>query len=414
MRVLVVTQYFWPENFRINDLVRSLVGRGLDITVITGKPNYPEGRIFDGYRALGVHHQQYEGADVWRLPIVPRGKSSHIGLVLNYFSFIFSACLLAPMVLRRKKFDLVFIYGTSPLLQALPAIFAAWIKRAPVVICVQDLWPESLSATGFVHNRMLLNAVGSVVKFIYRSCDMILIQSEGFRQPIERLIGKSDRIRYQPNSVEQSPPAAQLTPRLQELITDLENGFSVVFAGNLGAAQSLETVLDAAEKLRQRTDIRFFLVGSGSRSAWLAEEIRLRKLENVILPGRFEPDEMHAIFSAASALLVTLRDEAIFGYTIPSKIQAYLAAGRPILAAVNGEGAKVVAEANAGFACAADNAEALAQVTMKLRALSPSQLAELGENGRKYFLQHFEHEKLLSELINHFESVKNPAKEKVR
>jgi len=180
MRILIVSQYFWPESFVINDIARSLALKGHNVTVLTGKPNYPEGKIAAGYRAWGIQQELYAGAEVIRVPLVPRGNGSPWRLALNYLSFIFSGMTLAPFVLRGWAYDLVFVYAPSPLLQALPAVLLAWLKRAPLVVWVQDLWPESLMATGFVKNRWMIKVVEALVRYVYHRADSILIQSEAF------------------------------------------------------------------------------------------------------------------------------------------------------------------------------------------------------------------------------------------
>lgn len=406
MRLLVFSQYFWPETFGINHLVSALVREGLQVTVLTGKPNYPDGHVFPGYAPLGIQREDHAGAEVVRVPLIPRGNSSTSRLAMNYLSFILSGYLLAPFALRGKPFDAVFVYAPSPLLQALPAIFLAWLKRAPLVVWVQDLWPESLSATGFVRSRYALSVVEAAVRYIYRRSDLILVQSKAFRAPVSRMVKDTDKIHYFPNSVEAIVNLADAGESVPgELVSEIRNCFSVVFTGNVGTAQSIEMIVEVADKLRSHSDIRFFVVGSGSRENWLAAEIRHRNLENVVLTGRLPAAAMPTIFSAASALLVTLRDEPIFAYTIPSKVQAYLAAGRPILACMNGEGARVVVDAGAGLACAAGNSAALTEAVLAMAALTTTERARLGENGRRYFSEHYEPQKLMEQLIGHLESL---------
>ena len=413
MRLLVFSQYFWPEPFGINALAPLLGASCRKVTVVTGKPNYPDGRIYAGYTAWGTQRQDYGAIEVLRVPLLPRGQKSSLRLLLNYASFILSGYLIAPFLLRGRPVDAVLVYAPSPLLQALPAIFLAWIKRAPLVVWVQDLWPESLAATGFVRNRAALALVEWLVRHIYARADLILIQSEAFRAPVARLARDADKIRYYPNAVETTlPSSAPPSPDADALTKDIAQWFSVVFAGNLGTAQSVETIIDAAEKLRGHADVRFFLVGSGSRGDWLRAEIARRGLSNVILPGRFPPTAMPAFYAAASALLVSLSDEAIFAYTIPSKLQGYLAAGRPIIASLNGEGARVVAEANAGVGCAAGDADALAAAVMHLRGLSQPERAVLGDNGRRYAAEHYSLDRLANDLIVHLEGLTTTRREK--
>jgi glycosyltransferase involved in cell wall biosynthesis len=233
----------------------------------------------------------------------------------------------------------------------------------------------------------------------------VLVPSAAFRAPILALTQGAADIHYYPNAwIEE--PVADTTVDVEALAKDIASGFSVVFAGNLGAAQSLDTILDAAERLQSAgSQARFFLIGSGSLSSWLSDEIQRRKLRNVLLPGRFAPDTMHRLYEAASVLLVSLRDEPIFALTIPSKVQGYLAAGRPIIASLNGEGARVVKEAEAGMACAAGDARALAEAVQVLGGMDNRSRAEMGESARRYALAHFSLDRLTSDLVGQFEEL---------
>lgn len=402
MRLLVVTQYFWPEDFRINDLVRSLADRGHEVEVLTGKPNYPEGVIFPGYRIWGCQQELWGGAVVHRVPLVGRGTKSAVRLGFNYLSFILSGLLLAPRLLRGRRYDVVFVYAPSPILQAIPALFLGWLKKAPVAIWVQDLWPESLSATGYVRSSMALKAVKSIVRFIYRHADLLLVQSRAF-EPRVAAMAPGKTIIYYPNSVDAvfCNPGAVSLPE----IPALDSRFSVMFAGNIGAGQAVEVIVNAATLLRGYPEICFVVFGKGSRWEWMRNEIQARGLTNVHLLGRFPVETMPGFMQKASALLVTLADQPIFAATVPNKVQAYMAAGRPILACLNGEGAKLVTEAGAGLTIAAEDAEALAAATLQLFQMSPGDREVLGANGRSYFRQHFDHEHLTDELVSHFQAL---------
>lgn len=417
LRLLLVSQYFWPESFPINVLMRALRERGVEVTVITGQPNYPEGEVFAGYSAWRLQRGDFDGMEVLRVPLFPRGKRSPVRLAVNYLSFVFAGLLFGPWLLRGRDFDVVFVYAPSPLLQALPAIWLARLKRAPCVLWVQDLWPESLSATGFVKNKTVLRLVESVVRYIYRHTDRVLIPSEAFRMPINRLLDDPTRIRYYPNAyagyAEALPDDWKNIPGVRALTEDIRSGFSIVFAGNLGTAQSLETIIGAATMLQQEAaPIRFFLIGSGSLSDWLSDEISQRALRNVVLPGRFPPEAMPGFYGAAEVLLMSLRDEPIFAFTIPSKMQGYLAAGKPVIASLNGEGARVVVEAGAGLACPAADARSLAQAALELYRLSADARRKMGDNARRYALEHFTLDHLTTELVSQFEELAATEREK--
>ncbi|AWY43550.1 glycosyltransferase [Pseudomonas putida] len=407
MKVLVWTQYFWPENFHINEVVAELVSQGAEVTVLTGKPNYPEGQIFSGYRSLGCQTEDYKGAKVIRLPLYPRGKNSVKGLMLNYLSFIFSGYLVGPWVLRGQKFDVVFVYAPSPLLQALPAIYVSWLKRARLALWVQDIWPESLKATGFIKNSKVLKFIEYIVRYIYRYSDSILIQSEGFRDSIQALCRDWSKIEFFPNSALES--VVEKVPDSFD-ITRLSGYFSVVFAGNIGVAQSCRTIVEAAKILRGHTNIHFFLVGSGSMEMSIAEMIHEEKLDNVELTGRVSPEEISSIYAASSVLLLTLRDDPIFSRTVPSKFQSYLAAGKPIIASCNGQTALMLAQADAGLSCTAQDPEALAQAVLTLYGTDQRRLTEMGEHGREFFLNYFYLPGRIAQLIGHFNelSAHNP------
>lgn len=391
MRILIVTQYFWPESFMINDVVKALVKQGHQVVVATGKPNYPDGNIFPGYRANGVQRELFdEQTLIVRVPTWPRKHGGAKNLILNYLVFVLAGMFCLPWALRGLKFDAILVYAPSPITQTIPAILLKWIKRAPLALWVQDLWPESLQATGFVRNKKALTAVGYMVYWIYKGCDLLLAQSKAFIAPLNEYANLS-KICYQPNSFpEQSTEALVDGPAA--LLATLENRFCVVFAGNLGQVQALDCVIDAAELLKDHPDISIVLVGSGSKSEWLAQQKRERGLDNLELPGRFPMQTMPSIFNRAGALLVSLEDDPIFELTIPSKVQAYLAAGKPVLASLNGEGAQVVLEAKAGLASPAGDSAALAANILKIKQMPSDERDTLGRQGKSYFLEYFETE----------------------
>ncbi|MEW9902628.1 glycosyltransferase family 4 protein [Pseudomonas putida] len=398
MRILVLSQYFWPESFLINDIVRTLDEQGHSVMVATGKPNYPDGNIFSGYRARGTQREHFEESiEVVRVPLWPRGRGGAKNLILNYLSFVFSGLLLLPWMLRGRQFDAILVFAPSPVTQAIPAIALKWLKKARLALWVQDLWPESLSATGFVRNRHALRAVGWMVKAIYRCCDMLLVQSRAFVEPVSRYAAK-EKIHYYPNSMNAGSvrSALDIGPELKTL---LEQHFCVVFAGNLGTAQALDTLVQAAVELRDDPQVRIVLVGSGSRMEWLISQQQELGLNNLVLPGRFPMDTMPQIFQRSSALLVSLTDEEAFAQTIPSKIQAYLAAGRPIIAAMNGEGARVVCEAGAGMASPAEQVAPLVANIRRMKALAAIERETMGQAGRAYFDAHFEMHSQVTRLV---------------
>ncbi|MEN5257517.1 glycosyltransferase family 4 protein [Pseudomonas protegens] len=408
MRILMLSQYFYPESFIINDIVSNLVKQGHEVTVATGKPNYPEGRVFNGYTAGGVQRERFQNTvEVVRVPLWPRGLGGARNLALNYLSFMLLGLICFPWLLRKRQFDAILVFAPSPITQVVPAILLKWIKGAKLALWVQDLWPESLSATGFVKNRHVLKAVGCMVKAIYSCCDILLVQSKAFVNPVAQYAARK-KIIYYPNSFDAKTTSATAIP--DSLSHLLDQHFCVVFAGNLGTAQSLDTLLQTALELRSDSSIRLVLIGSGSRLEWLENQKKLYGLDNLILPGRFSMESMPQIFERASALLVSLTDEPIFAQTIPSKIQAYLAAGRPIIASINGEGARIVLEAGAGYTSAAEEVQPLVANIRRLKALDISEREAMGRVGRAYFDEHFDMNRQVSVLVDLLE---NDSKSKV-
>jgi glycosyltransferase involved in cell wall biosynthesis len=401
LRVLILSQNYWPEDFRINDVAKTLAEKNIDIEVLTGKPNYPQGKFFNGYHWWGCQHEMHQGISIQRVPLLARGRGG-VRLVLNYLSFIIFGLLFAPWLMRGKKFDVIFVPGLSPVLQALPAIFLGWLKGCPVVLWVQDLWPESLSATGYVKNKFILTSVERVVRFIYRHVDLLLVQSEAFIAPVSALASGTP-VKYYPNSVDASfsEPTTVAIPD----VPGLGQAFSIMFAGNIGTAQAVEVIVEAATLLKDHSDIEFVVLGDGSRRDWMLQEAKNRNLSNLHMPGRFPVETMPGFMQKASVLLVTLADQEIFAATVPNKIQAYMAAGRPIIACLRGEGSRLVVEAKAGLAVPAEDATALADAVLKLHGMSVMEREQMGRQGQAYFQAHFNHERLVEQLMDHFRNV---------
>jgi len=397
VRILIVTQYYWPESFRINDLALGLRNRGHEITVFTGKPNYPSGRFFPGYSFFGRSLEDHHGVSVIRVPHFPRGGGSSLGLILNYLSFALLGSLLAPFRCT-GAYDVIFVYEPSPVTVGLPALVLKWVKRAPALFWVQDLWPESLSATGVVRGRWILGLVNGLVRFIYRHCDLILVQSRAFTPYVEAQGVAAGRIRYYPNSAEELYQPVSVDPQAPERQL-LPPGFRVMFAGNIGAAQDFETIIGAAERLRDAGDIHWIIIGDGRLHEWLEQEIERRGLRcTVHLLGRHPVESMPRFFALADAMLVTLKNEPVFSLTIPAKLQSYLACGRPIVAALEGEGAKVIGESGAGVSVRAGDAAALADAVLTLYRTPAPEREAMGQRGRDYFKRNFERTLLLAQI----------------
>lgn len=397
MRLLIVSQYFWPETFRVNDLAAELKARGHEVTVLTGLPNYPDGAVFESYRRDPAAFASFHGADVLRVPMLPRGRGK-LRLVLNYLSFAVAGVLFAPSKLKGRRFDAIFVFQTSPITSALPALWLRSLRRTPVLLWVLDLWPDTLSAIGVVRSPALLAAVGKLVSFIYRRCDRILIQSQAFVANVVRYGGERDKIRYFPGwseavfaDVDGAEPAEELAP--------YRDDFKVLFAGNIGEAQDFPSIIAAADMLRDVRHLRFIVVGDGRAGDAARAEAERRGLQDrVIFLGRFPLERMPSFFTGADALLVSLVDRPIWAMTIPGKVQSYLASGKPILGMLNGEGARVIDEAGAGISGPAGDAVALAANVRALMALNEDERAKMGQRGREYSARAFGREELFDKL----------------
>lgn len=396
MRILVVTQYFWPENFRINDLVTEWVQRGHQVTVLTGIPNYPAGKVFEAYRRKPSAFGQYGGARVVRVPMLARGTGG-LRLMLNYLSFVLGGALWGPWRLRGVAADLVFVFEPSPVTVGLPALLLGKIKKAPVVFWALDLWPETLSALGVIRSPRTLAGVGHMVRFIYDGCALVLGQSRGFLGSIAKHCSDPHKIRYFPSWAEDVFNGEDVSPAPEVPLAP--EGFTVVFAGNIGEAQDMPAVLDAAERLKAHPFIRWIIVGDGRKSEWLQAEVIKRGLqERVLLPGRFPVERMPSFYAHANALLVSLKRDPVFSMTIPGKVQSYLMAGIPLLGMLDGEGAAVISDAQAGLSCGAGDGTGLAHAVLEMAAMPATQRQQLGRNGRRYAQQEFGRAQLMDRL----------------
>lgn len=405
MHILIVTQYFWPENFRINDIALGLKEKGHKVTVLTGQPNYPEGKFYKGYSFWGPSTEDYSGIKIIRVPLIPRGKSKKLELILNYLSFVFFASLIAPFRCR-EKYDLIFVWQTSPVTVGLPALLIKKIKKAPIMFYVLDLWPESLSATGAVTSLKILKLVEKLVKFIYNGCDKILVQSMAFIPEITKFGIEKEKILYFPGSAEEVYQPTIIDNNAPER-KNIPDGFKVMFAGSIGVSQDFETILSAAEKLKDHKDIQWVILGDGRMFPWVKEQVEKRELNNVHLLGRHPTESMPRYFSLADVMLITLKKEHIFAVTIPAKTQSYLACGKPIIAALDGEGARIIEEAEAGLSVPAESPDKLADAVLKMYKMSDNERNLMGLNARQYFEANFDRNVLLDRLNMWIQNLRN-------
>lgn len=409
MKILIISQYFWPENFRINDFIPELISKGHEVTVLTGKPNYPSGKFFSEYVKNPAQFSNYSGAHVFRVPIISRGQNN-FQLVLNYLSFVISGSIVGLWKLRRHNPDLIFVYEPSPVTVGIPAVLIGKLKKTPVIFWALDLWPETLQAVGGVNSKPILWLIEKIVRFIYNNCALVLGQSKSFVKSIQTHCDFPDKVKYFPSWAENLH--YEQNPSNQFYASEINRNdkcFNILFAGNIADAQDMPAVVNAASLLKNNPFIKWIIVGDGRRFEWLKSEIKQRKLEkNFLILGRFPLQRMPSFFAHADALLVSLKKDPVFSNTIPAKLQTYLTTGIPILGMLDGEGAKIIEESNAGISCPASDSASLADAVKRMSMLSSSDMRELGENGIRYSRKEFDRSILMDRLESFFISaVKN-------
>ena len=396
MKILILTQWYPPEPaLLMQELAQSLIAYGHQVTVLTGFPNYPSGQLYPGYRLRLLQKEIIAGVPVARIPLYSEHSHSSFKRALNYLSFSASASALGWHAVSKP--DVMFVYH-PPLTIGIPAYFLSRLWQIPFVYQIQDMWPETLSATGMLNNSIILNGVGKLAMWVYRKSAEICVISPGFR---ENLIEKGvlpDRIHVISNWVDlEAHSVVDPDPVLAEGL-GMSNRFNVMFAGNIGEAQGLEVVLDAAKLIRDLKDVRFVLVGDGVALPGLKQSAIDQGLNNVLFLGRHPQDRMSALYALADVLLVHLKDNPLFRITIPHKTLTYLASGKPILAAVSGDTAKLVTEAGAGLDCPPGDPEALAEAIRKLYHLDRAELRHMGMNGRQAAQDFYSREHLVGKI----------------
>ena len=400
MRILVISQYFYPENFRINDLCIGLKNSGHSVVVLTAKPNYPKGKFFSGYSFFKKPTEDYNGIKVYRSPIIPRGNASGFSLFLNYTSFVIFGFF--KLFFIKEKFDKIFVYAPSPITVGYLGIAASFIFRAKPFLWVHDLWPESVKDAGGINNKFLLFLVDLMTRIIYYFYDNILIQSPSFKYYLLDQGVSESKIIFYPYYAENFYKVVNENRKIK---SKFGTGLKIIFAGNIGVAQSFDTIIDAAKILAIKLkNFKFIIIGDGRDRKRVQKKIAANSLNDYFkFLGSHPPEKMAVYFASADALLVSLKDTKIFSMTIPGKLQSYFACGKPIIASLNGIGAKLVEESKSGFTSKAENAQSLAESVYKFSKLSSAQKKELGKNARIYYEKEFERSRLIKRLIDIFD-----------
>jgi colanic acid biosynthesis glycosyl transferase WcaI len=400
MRILMVTQWFTPEPaFKGLPFAKALADRGHEVQVLTGFPNYPGGKVYPGYRIRLIQRETIEGVSIIRVPLYPSHDSSAVRRILNYVSFAVSATLIGLIAIR--KADVMYVYH-PPATVSLPAMVIGWIRRIPYVYDLQDLWPDTLAATGMVNSRFVLGLVSAWCNLTYRSAAKVVVLSPGFKKTLVHRGVPDTRLEVIYNWCDEDK--ISLGQRNQEIEGPLGSPdlFNVVFAGIMGKAQGLDTVLEAAALLGEKLpNVRLVFVGGGVDADRLKQVAEAKKLSNVLFLPRRPVSEIGEILTKADVLLVHLKKDPLFTITIPSKIQAYLAAGRPILVGVEGDAAELIRNSRSGAAYDPASAASLAEAVELLYKMPKASLEEMGKNGHRFYVD----ELSLSRGVDRFESV---------
>lgn len=400
--ILVVSQYFYPEAFRINDMCKEWVDRGYKVTVVTGIPNYPEGKFYKGYGLFKKRKETWNGIDIIRIPLVSRGRG-RLRLMLNYFSFVFFGFFWR--IFTRIKPDEVFIYEVSPVIQAKIGTGLAKRRKIPCSIYVLDIWPETVQTMLGIQGGFMINYIDKTVRKIYRRCDRIFISSRKYEDSIKQRCDNPEKIIYWPQYAETFYVPKPLPENKEEYKVRKDDKFNVLFAGNIGYAQGLGTLVSTAKLFKENgiNDVNFILVGNGRYKQTLLKLVEDNGVaEWFTFKDRVPAQEISDYFAETDVSLVSLGVNPIYELTLPAKLQSCLACGKPVLVCANGEIQNVVNEADCGYCVSAENDKELYECIIKMKAFPKSEMDKMSENAVKYCAEHFDKNKLMNQMDEYF------------
>lgn len=406
LHILYLSQYFHPEQFLNNHIAKALVEAGHRVDVVCCVPNYPAGRFFTGYSNNRRTEENWEGVQIHRVFTIPRGRS-RIQLIANYLAYPITASW--KIFLRRKQLraDVCFVSMPSPLLQALAGIFAKRVYGVPTIYWVQDIWPDSAVITLKLKNRLIVRFLNWICGWIYRQADVVMVQSDGFHSKIAEFGVDPHRIVTLPNSAPEffRPLNASAVPeRIRALVP--QGRRIIMFAGNIGESQDFDTIVAAAQMLPPDSDLIIVVIGSGRDEERVKDKINQIGIGSLFrFLGRHSESDMPAFFACADALLVSLRNEPIFALTVPSKVQAYLACGKPILASLAGEGSRIVSRSGAGLAIRPSSPSDLSQAFTQFASMDNQKLVEMGIRARNLYEEEFSLQSVTNSLLARIESL---------
>lgn len=398
-KILIISQYFYPEQFRINDLALEMKQRGYDVTVLTGLPNYPKGDYYEGYLQNKNCDEKWNGIPVYRCNLRAR-KSGSINLIRNYISFIKEATIKLKD-LENMDFDLIYVFEVSPITVALPAIKLKKKRKIPIIMNVQDLWPENIIAVTGISNSLVIGCINRLVKYIYENCNLILTASKSFVPNVQ------NHLRNNKEKVIFWPQYAVISKEEKQIDFFNKDDFNIVFTGNIGKAQGLDLVIEAAKQLKD-TKIKWQMIGDGREEESLKQKVREYQLENtVIFHGRKPESEIPQYLANADAALLILKPNPVFEMTIPAKLQTYMACGVPIIGCVSGEGKRTIDEAEAGIVSNDISVDGLINACCKMMNITNEKYEQLCINSINYGISNFNKENILNQLFENIERLTN-------
>lgn len=397
MRILILTQYYYPETFKSTDMGEELAKRGHHVDVLCGIPNYPEGKYYKGYGLFSKRRERVNGVNIYRCFQSPRGKkASPIALSLNYISFVLSAIAWVLFYFAwRKKYDAIITHEPSPITQIIPAIFLGKIRRTPVYSWILDIWPDSMVSSVSERKAKILEPILSrVTEYVYRNSSFIMVSSKGMMDLVNRKHDYSNKLIYFPNWCDD----ILALPKDDEI--KLPEGFNIMMAGNLNEGIGVDTVIEFIDSVSKLEDVKIILVGGGTKEQLIREELKKRGLNNCVMTGRLPFTKMPGLYAQADAMLLTLRktNQLHLRATVPARMQSYMAAGKPILAMIDGCGKDIINESGCGFAADAGDFESLVNYIKDVVMKNPGDFKQKGEKSRAFFEQYYQKEHCISNL----------------
>lgn len=409
MRILLLTQYFYPEYFKSNDIAFELLKRGHKVEALVGIPNYPEGVYPKGYGLFQKRIETINGVNVYRCFQTPRGKNATpLGLAINYFSFVISATMWVLFYFAwKKKYDVILTHEPSPITQIVPAIILGKIRKIPVYSWILDIWPDSFITKAGGMAKVLKPSVSAITEYVYKGSKFVMVSSKGMMPLVNRKFDYSDKLIYFPNWCDDI-----LALPLKETVV-LPDGFKVMMAGSINSGIGPDSVVKLLEELRDERDFWFVFVGGGTKEQQLRDAIAEKRLTNVVMTGRLPFEQMPALYAQSNAMIMTLKktDKPHLKATVPARLQSYMAAGKPILAMVDGCSQDVIKAADCGYCVDAEDYKAMAEKIRKMKSLAEDELNRLGNNSRQFYERHYQMKGCMDNLehyLNHPDCVQNP------